>query len=153
MNTHKTNKQKKKRKEPNTHKVCWKEVSVFLRNKTTERLTHKLHIHSHTHARTHTRTHARSHQLRPTNCSSSGHLSSLTLTLEMISGVLKSRPPTSRKPQGEGPHSVTLCVISPQELLLSPSQLWSAWSFRQKRRKEGGKSPPPAALSLKKLPL
>lgn len=29
-------------------------------------------------------------------------------TLEMVNGVLKSRPPTSRKPQGEGPFSVTV---------------------------------------------
>lgn len=28
-------------------------------------------------------------------------------TLEMVSGVLKSRPPTRRNPQGEGPFSVT----------------------------------------------
>lgn len=26
----------------------------------------------------------------------------------MVNGVLKSRPPTSRKPQGEGPFSVTV---------------------------------------------
>lgn len=26
----------------------------------------------------------------------------------MVSGVLKSRPPTSRKPQGEGPFNVTV---------------------------------------------
>lgn len=32
-------------------------------------------------------------------------------TLEMVNGVLKSRPPTSRKPQGEGPFSVTVWVM------------------------------------------
>lgn len=30
------------------------------------------------------------------------------VTLEMVNGVLKSRPPTSRNPQGEGPFSVTV---------------------------------------------
>lgn len=30
-------------------------------------------------------------------------------TLETVNGVLKSRPPTSRKPHGEGPFSVTVC--------------------------------------------
>lgn len=30
------------------------------------------------------------------------------VTLEMVNGVLKSRPPTRRKPQGEGPFSVTV---------------------------------------------
>lgn len=36
------------------------------------------------------------------------HIEELLPTLEMVNGVLKSRPPTSRKPQGEGPFSVTV---------------------------------------------
>ena len=35
----------------------------------------------------------------------------LAPTLEMVNGVLKSRPPTRRKPQGEGPFSVTVWDI------------------------------------------
>lgn len=33
------------------------------------------------------------------------------LTLEMVSGVLKSRPPIRRKPHGEGPFSVTVWLM------------------------------------------
>uniref|UniRef100_A0A8C6PQX8 procollagen-proline 4-dioxygenase n=1 Tax=Nothobranchius furzeri TaxID=105023 RepID=A0A8C6PQX8_NOTFU len=36
-------------------------------------------------------------------------------TLEMVNGVLKSRPPTSRKPHGEGPLRVTVCGMIGQE--------------------------------------
>ena len=34
------------------------------------------------------------------------------LTLEMVSGVLKSLPPTRRKPHGEGPRRATECGIA-----------------------------------------
>lgn len=38
------------------------------------------------------------------------------LTLEMVSGALKSLPPTKRKPQGEGPRRTTECDIAGRSL-------------------------------------
>lgn len=53
----------------------------------------------------------------------------VVLTREMVSGALKSRPPTRRKPQGEGPRRVTEWGIAGR----SYSQSWSR-TRRSRRR-------------------
>jgi len=43
-------------------------------------------------------------------------------TLDTVSGVLKSRPPTSRKPHGDGPVSVTVWLMLPGVCGRSPGR-------------------------------
>ena len=71
-------------------------------------------------------------------------------TLETVNGVLKSRPPTSRKPHGEGPFSVTVCGML---AISTRTDRWRADRQTDRLRESeqrdhtacGSRSPPPAA--------
>lgn len=64
------------------------------------------------------------------------------LTREMVRGALKSRPPTRRKPQGEGPRRVTEWGIAGRSRSRSLSR--TLRSRRRRRRLDAAPRPRPA---------
>ena len=66
------------------------------------------------------------------------------LTREMVRGTLKSRPPTRRKPQGEGPRRVTEWGIASQSCSRSLSRTLRSRRRRRRRRLDAAPRPWPA---------
>lgn len=67
------------------------------------------------------------------------------LTREMVRGALKSRPPTRRKPQGEGPRRVTEWGIAGRSRSRSLSRTLRSRRRRRRRRLDAAPRPRPPA--------